>query len=189
MPQPWGGLRRFAGSTSPQSLRALHPVRCGSPGPLPLLSHGGADESVAAPPVGRLRRGSVCVLPEWVFVSLVILGVALLFVLLGICWCQCCPHSCCCYVRCPCCPDSCCCPQACEYSGRPRDTSLSVAWLCAFHPKRGSFRLASPLGAPSSQRCPFSFHLLPCMCPSMLFIHTCHPAFGILISTTGESVV
>ncbi|XP_073756049.1 immunoglobulin-like domain-containing receptor 2 isoform X4 [Callorhinus ursinus] len=49
---------------------------------------------------------------EWVFVGLVILGVFLFFVLVGICWCQCCPHSCCCYVRCPCCPDSCCCPQA-----------------------------------------------------------------------------
>ncbi|XP_076797655.1 immunoglobulin-like domain-containing receptor 2 isoform X4 [Arvicanthis niloticus] len=49
---------------------------------------------------------------EWVFVGLVILGIFLFFVLVGICWCQCCPHSCCCYVRCPCCPDSCCCPQA-----------------------------------------------------------------------------
>ncbi|XP_035932628.1 immunoglobulin-like domain-containing receptor 2 isoform X5 [Halichoerus grypus] len=49
---------------------------------------------------------------EWVFVGLVILGVFLFFVLVGICWCQCCPHSCCCYVRCPCCPHSCCCPQA-----------------------------------------------------------------------------
>ena len=62
-----------------------------------------------------LTRRSLCVLPEWVFVGLVILGVFLFFVLVGICWCQCCPHSCCCYVRCPCCPDSCCCPQACEY--------------------------------------------------------------------------
>uniref|UniRef100_F7C0P6 Immunoglobulin like domain containing receptor 2 n=1 Tax=Equus caballus TaxID=9796 RepID=F7C0P6_HORSE len=49
---------------------------------------------------------------EWVFVGLVILGIFLFFVLVGICWCQCCPHSCCCYIRCPCCPDSCCCPQA-----------------------------------------------------------------------------
>ncbi|XP_032469987.1 immunoglobulin-like domain-containing receptor 2 isoform X2 [Phocoena sinus] len=49
---------------------------------------------------------------EWVFVGLVTLGVFLFFVLVGICWCQCCPHSCCCYIRCPCCPDSCCCPQA-----------------------------------------------------------------------------
>ncbi|KAM5293591.1 immunoglobulin-like domain-containing receptor 2 isoform 1-T1 [Glossophaga mutica] len=55
---------------------------------------------------------AVEIMPEWVFVGLVILGVLLLFVLVGICWCQCCPHSCCCYVRCPCCPESCCCPQA-----------------------------------------------------------------------------
>ncbi|XP_070252366.1 immunoglobulin-like domain-containing receptor 2 isoform X3 [Myotis yumanensis] len=55
---------------------------------------------------------AVEIMPEWVFVGLVILGVFLFFVLVGICWCQCCPHSCCCYVRCPCCPESCCCPQA-----------------------------------------------------------------------------
>ncbi|KAK2509145.1 hypothetical protein MC885_012540 [Smutsia gigantea] len=61
---------------------------------------------------------AVEIMPEWVFVGLVILGVALLSVLLGICWCQCCPHSCCCYVRCPCCPDSCCCPQALYAAGK-----------------------------------------------------------------------
>ncbi|XP_074246135.1 immunoglobulin-like domain-containing receptor 2 isoform X8 [Saimiri boliviensis] len=55
---------------------------------------------------------AVEIMPEWVFVGLVLLGIFLFFVLVGICWCQCCPHSCCCYVRCPCCPDSCCCPQA-----------------------------------------------------------------------------
>ncbi|XP_064138969.1 immunoglobulin-like domain-containing receptor 2 isoform X3 [Loxodonta africana] len=55
---------------------------------------------------------AVEIMPEWVFVGLVILGGVLFFVLVGICWCQCCPHSCCCYVRCPCCPDTCCCPQA-----------------------------------------------------------------------------
>ncbi|XP_077012959.1 immunoglobulin-like domain-containing receptor 2 isoform X5 [Tamandua tetradactyla] len=55
---------------------------------------------------------------EWVFVGLVILGVFLFFVLVGICWCQCCPHSCCCYVRCPCCPDACCCPQALYEAGK-----------------------------------------------------------------------
>ncbi|XP_016046153.2 immunoglobulin-like domain-containing receptor 2 isoform X3 [Erinaceus europaeus] len=55
---------------------------------------------------------AVDIMPEWVFVGLVILGIFLFFVLVGICWCQCCPHSCCCYIRCPCCPESCCCPQA-----------------------------------------------------------------------------
>ncbi|XP_023496242.1 immunoglobulin-like domain-containing receptor 2 isoform X3 [Equus asinus] len=55
---------------------------------------------------------------EWVFVGLVILGIFLFFVLVGICWCQCCPHSCCCYIRCPCCPDSCCCPQALYEAGK-----------------------------------------------------------------------
>ncbi|XP_063109669.1 immunoglobulin-like domain-containing receptor 2 isoform X4 [Cavia porcellus] len=61
---------------------------------------------------------AVEIMPEWVFVGLVLLGVFLFFVLVGICWCQCCPHSCCCYVRCPCCPDSCCCPQALYEAGK-----------------------------------------------------------------------
>ncbi|XP_006876054.1 PREDICTED: immunoglobulin-like domain-containing receptor 2 [Chrysochloris asiatica] len=61
---------------------------------------------------------AVEIMPEWVFVGLVILGVFLFFVLVGICWCQCCPHSCCCYIRCPCCPDSCCCPQALYEAGK-----------------------------------------------------------------------
>ncbi|XP_066476892.1 immunoglobulin-like domain-containing receptor 2 isoform X2 [Tiliqua scincoides] len=55
---------------------------------------------------------------EWVFVGLVILGTFLFFLLVGICWCQCCPHSCCCYVRCPCCPDTCCCPRALYEAGK-----------------------------------------------------------------------
>ncbi|XP_036891040.1 immunoglobulin-like domain-containing receptor 2 isoform X1 [Sturnira hondurensis] len=61
---------------------------------------------------------AVEIMPEWVFVGLVILGVFLFFVLVGICWCRCCPHSCCCYVRCPCCPDACCCPQALYAAGK-----------------------------------------------------------------------
>nr|XP_021511956.1 immunoglobulin-like domain-containing receptor 2 isoform X3 [Meriones unguiculatus] len=61
---------------------------------------------------------AVEIMPEWVFVGLVILGILLFFVLVGICWCQCCPHSCCCYVRCPCCPETCCCPQALYEAGK-----------------------------------------------------------------------
>lgn len=53
---------------------------------------------------------------EWVFVGVVVLGSILFLLLVGICWCQCCPHSCCCYVRCCCCPDTCCCPKHCEYT-------------------------------------------------------------------------
>ncbi|XP_068126945.1 immunoglobulin-like domain-containing receptor 2 isoform X6 [Hyperolius riggenbachi] len=58
------------------------------------------------------------VMPEWVFVCLVILGIFLFFAMVGICWCQCCPHSCCCYVRCPCCPETCCCPRALYEAGK-----------------------------------------------------------------------
>uniref|UniRef100_A0A8C3S400 Lipolysis stimulated lipoprotein receptor n=1 Tax=Chelydra serpentina TaxID=8475 RepID=A0A8C3S400_CHESE len=48
---------------------------------------------------------------DWLFVVLVVLGFLLILLLFGICWCQCCPHTCCCYVRCPCCPEKCCCPE------------------------------------------------------------------------------
>ncbi|XP_018104456.1 immunoglobulin-like domain-containing receptor 2 isoform X2 [Xenopus laevis] len=58
------------------------------------------------------------IMPEWVFVCLVILGTFLFFVMVGICWCQCCPHNCCCYVRCPCCPETCCCPRALYEAGK-----------------------------------------------------------------------
>ncbi|XP_012664588.1 lipolysis-stimulated lipoprotein receptor isoform X3 [Otolemur garnettii] len=55
---------------------------------------------------------------DWLFVVMVCLAVFLFFLLLGICWCQCCPHTCCCYVRCPCCPDKCCCPEALYAAGK-----------------------------------------------------------------------
>lgn len=55
---------------------------------------------------------------DWLFVVVVCLASLLLFLLLGICWCQCCPHTCCCYVRCPCCPDKCCCPEALYAAGK-----------------------------------------------------------------------
>ncbi|XP_008985983.4 lipolysis-stimulated lipoprotein receptor isoform X4 [Callithrix jacchus] len=55
---------------------------------------------------------------DWLFVVVVCLAVFLVFLLLGICWCQCCPHTCCCYVRCPCCPEKCCCPEALYAAGK-----------------------------------------------------------------------
>nr|XP_029136036.1 immunoglobulin-like domain-containing receptor 2 isoform X2 [Labrus bergylta] len=55
---------------------------------------------------------------EWAFVGSVALGSVLFLLLLGICWCQCCPHSCCCYVRCCCCPETCCCPRHLYEAGK-----------------------------------------------------------------------
>ncbi|XP_066227491.1 immunoglobulin-like domain-containing receptor 2 isoform X2 [Saccopteryx leptura] len=85
---------------------------------------------------------------EWVFVGLVILGVFLFFVLVGICWCQCCPHSCCCYIRCPCCPESCCCPQALYEAGKAAKAGYPPSVSCV----PGPYSIPSvPLGgAPSS---------------------------------------
>ncbi|CAL8261847.1 unnamed protein product [Boreogadus saida] len=58
------------------------------------------------------------VMEDWLLVVLVVLGFLLLILLIGICWCQCCPHTCCCYISCPCCPDRCCCPRALYEAGK-----------------------------------------------------------------------
>ncbi|KAM4580472.1 lipolysis-stimulated lipoprotein receptor isoform 2-T2 [Odontesthes bonariensis] len=55
---------------------------------------------------------------DWLLVVLVVLGFLLLLLLIGICWCQCCPHTCCCFVSCPCCPEKCCCPRALYEAGK-----------------------------------------------------------------------
>lgn len=55
---------------------------------------------------------------DWLLVVLVVFGFLLLLLLIGICWCQCCPHTCCCYISCPCCPDRCCCPRALYEAGK-----------------------------------------------------------------------
>ncbi|XP_063302645.1 immunoglobulin-like domain-containing receptor 2 isoform X1 [Pelobates fuscus] len=68
--------------------------------------------------VDLLPSFEVEIMPEWAFVCLVVLGTFLFFVMVGICWCQCCPHSCCCYVRCPFCPETCCCPRALYEAGK-----------------------------------------------------------------------
>ncbi|XP_037992914.1 immunoglobulin-like domain-containing receptor 1 [Motacilla alba alba] len=48
---------------------------------------------------------------HWLTVLLIILGGLLLLLLIGICWCQCCPQYCCCHIQCGCCPTRCCCNQ------------------------------------------------------------------------------
>lgn len=55
---------------------------------------------------------------DWLLVVLVVFGLLLLLLLIGICWCQCCPHTCCCYISCPCCPERCCCPRALYEAGK-----------------------------------------------------------------------
>lgn len=68
----------------------------------------------------------VFLFPEWVFVAAVALGSVLFLLLVGVCWCQCCPHSCCCYVSCWCCPDTCCCPRHREYKHRNSKVSAQT---------------------------------------------------------------
>ncbi|XP_053547232.1 lipolysis-stimulated lipoprotein receptor isoform X2 [Bombina bombina] len=61
---------------------------------------------------------------DWLFVVLVVLGGFFVFLLIGICWCQCCPHTCCCYVSCPCCPEKCCCPRALYEAGKAATSGI-----------------------------------------------------------------
>ncbi|XP_035020731.2 lipolysis-stimulated lipoprotein receptor isoform X1 [Hippoglossus stenolepis] len=65
------------------------------------------------------------VMEDWLLVVLVVLGFLLLLLMIGICWCQCCPHTCCCYVSCPCCPDRCCCPRALYEAGKAVKKGIS----------------------------------------------------------------
>nr|XP_033486930.1 immunoglobulin-like domain-containing receptor 2 isoform X1 [Epinephelus lanceolatus] len=74
------------------------------------------------------------IMPEWVFVAAVALGSVLFLLLVGICWCQCCPHSCCCYVSCWCCPDTCCCPRHLYEAGKGIKTGSSTPQTPAYPP-------------------------------------------------------
>ncbi|XP_035508470.1 immunoglobulin-like domain-containing receptor 2 [Morone saxatilis] len=71
---------------------------------------------------------------EWVFVAAVVLGSVLFLLLVGVCWCQCCPHSCCCYVSCWCCPDTCCCPRHLYEAGKGIKTGNSRPQSPAYPP-------------------------------------------------------
>ncbi|XP_062274400.1 immunoglobulin-like domain-containing receptor 2 [Scomber scombrus] len=74
------------------------------------------------------------IMPEWVFVVAVVLGTVLFLLLVGVCWCQCCPHSCCCYVSCWCCPDTCCCPRHLYEAGKGIKTGTSTPQTPAYPP-------------------------------------------------------
>ncbi|XP_077420720.1 uncharacterized protein LOC144050909 isoform X2 [Vanacampus margaritifer] len=74
------------------------------------------------------------IMPEWVFVAAVALGSVLFLLLVGVCWCQCCPHSCCCYVSCCCCPDTCCCPKHLYEAGKGIKTGSSTLQTPVYPP-------------------------------------------------------
>uniref|UniRef100_A0A8C8YRJ8 Immunoglobulin like domain containing receptor 1 n=1 Tax=Prolemur simus TaxID=1328070 RepID=A0A8C8YRJ8_PROSS len=70
---------------------------------------------------------------HWLTVIFIILGALLLLLLVGVCWCQCCPQYCCCYVRCPCCPTRCCCPEE-DLSSRSSLPQMPVTQTTAHPP-------------------------------------------------------
>ncbi|XP_045072150.1 immunoglobulin-like domain-containing receptor 2 isoform X4 [Coregonus clupeaformis] len=76
----------------------------------------------------------VKIMPEWAFVGSVALGIILFILLFGVCWCQCCPHSCCCYVSCWCCPDTCCCPRHLYEAGKGLRSTASSPQIAVYPP-------------------------------------------------------
>ncbi|XP_077193056.1 lipolysis-stimulated lipoprotein receptor isoform X1 [Paroedura picta] len=81
---------------------------------------------------------------DWVFVIVVVLGFFLLILLLGICWCQCCPHTCCCYVRCPCCPKKCCCPEALYVAGKAATSGVPSVYAPSVYDPSGHLKAGPP---------------------------------------------
>ncbi|KAJ3598448.1 hypothetical protein NHX12_001958 [Muraenolepis orangiensis] len=74
------------------------------------------------------------VMEDWLLVVLVVFGFLLLILLVGICWCQCCPHTCCCYVSCPCCPNRCCCPRALYEAGKAVKKGIPSQYAPTLYP-------------------------------------------------------
>uniref|UniRef100_A0A8C6U735 Immunoglobulin-like domain containing receptor 2 n=1 Tax=Neogobius melanostomus TaxID=47308 RepID=A0A8C6U735_9GOBI len=95
---------------------------------------------------------------QWAFVGSVVLGSVLFLLLLGICWCQCCPHSCCCYLSCCCCPDTCCCPRHLYEAGK-----MAKSAKCAQIPLYPYYIPAVPSVPPSVVPIAPSSHLEPKM--------------------------
>ncbi|XP_077788252.1 lipolysis-stimulated lipoprotein receptor isoform X1 [Podarcis muralis] len=88
---------------------------------------------------------------DWLFVVLVVLGFFLVLMLFGICWCQCCPHTCCCYVRCPCCSEKCCCPEALYLAGKAATSGAPsvyapTLYASSNHLKQGPPATVIPMG-------------------------------------------
>ncbi|XP_068934672.1 lipolysis-stimulated lipoprotein receptor isoform X1 [Petaurus breviceps papuanus] len=84
---------------------------------------------------------------DWLFVVVIVLAAFLAFLLLGICWCQCCPHTCCCYVRCPCCPDKCCCPAALYAAGKAATSGVPSIYAPSVYAPSTYAHLAPVKGA------------------------------------------
>ncbi|XP_016422108.1 immunoglobulin-like domain-containing receptor 2 isoform X3 [Sinocyclocheilus rhinocerous] len=89
---------------------------CGDSGRTVRIVASGQGSSITL--AEHYKGRDISIINKWVFVSAVLVGSLLVILLVGVCWCQCCPHSCCCYVRCCCCPDTCCCPRHLYEAGK-----------------------------------------------------------------------
>ncbi|XP_066478277.1 immunoglobulin-like domain-containing receptor 1 [Tiliqua scincoides] len=92
---------------------------------------------------------------NWLTVIFIILGCLLLLLLIGVCWCQCCPQYCCCHVRCPCCPSCCCCNEkALERHHFMKQARDMFPWMAHSHSSSYQLNplLQKDVSLPSSQR-------------------------------------
>ncbi|XP_016307480.1 immunoglobulin-like domain-containing receptor 2 isoform X3 [Sinocyclocheilus anshuiensis] len=89
---------------------------CGDSGRTVRIVASGQGSSITL--AEHYKGRDISIINKWVFVCAVLVGSLLVILLVGVCWCQCCPHSCCCYVRCCCCPDTCCCPRHLYEAGK-----------------------------------------------------------------------
>uniref|UniRef100_A0A8C6GZ74 Lipolysis stimulated lipoprotein receptor n=1 Tax=Mus spicilegus TaxID=10103 RepID=A0A8C6GZ74_MUSSI len=96
-------------------------------------------------------------LEDWLFVVVVCLASLLFFLLLGICWCQCCPHTCCCYVRCPCCPDKCCCPEALYAAGKAATSGVPSIYAPSIYTHLSPAKTPPPPPAMIPMRPPYGY--------------------------------
>ncbi|XP_015273577.1 PREDICTED: lipolysis-stimulated lipoprotein receptor isoform X2 [Gekko japonicus] len=93
---------------------------------------------------GNTEAYAELIVLDWVFVIVVVLGFFLLILLLGICWCQCCPHTCCCYVRCPCCPKKCCCPEALYVAGKAATSGVPSVYAPSVYTSSNHLKAGPP---------------------------------------------
>ncbi|XP_028837552.1 lipolysis-stimulated lipoprotein receptor isoform X2 [Denticeps clupeoides] len=89
------------------------------------------------------------VMEDKLLVVLVVLGFLLVLLLIGICWCQCCPHTCCCLVSCPCCPERCCCPRALYEAGKAVKSGIPSHYAPTVYTPNMYAQSAYGMGGPS----------------------------------------
>ncbi|KAM9019975.1 immunoglobulin-like domain-containing receptor 1 [Ara ararauna] len=90
---------------------------------------------------GDMDKEVKLIVLHWLTVILIVLGGLLLLLLIGVCWCQCCPQYCCCHIPCVCCPTRCCCnEEALERYRIMKQAQALAPWISSNMVYRGGDR-------------------------------------------------